>query len=282
MLTTDHRYTKSELYTLLKVPPRSQKGPWNTGYLKYKDEIFIFANMGIAGRTGHDYNNHWKNESLVWYGKTTSNISQPLIRHMLKPDTIVHVFTRNDDRDPFTYHGIGKAVDSSDEVPVKIVWQISEPSRQYKTTSAVTNEVNEPSLYITQAKNDDINETITREYKRRRGQKRFSENLFKVCQGKCCITGCTVKAVLHACHIIPHAESGNNDTSNGLLLRSDIHDLFDTHQIGIHPITLTIHIKKQLLNSEYKSLKDKTLLPRSEGNNPDVEALKIRWRIFNK
>lgn len=166
-------------------------------------------------------------------------------------------------------------------MPVNIIWQINKPG---KGITAVINEVDEQTLSknISQAKDDDINQKVTKEYRRRRGQKKFSDNLFIVCKGKCCTTGTTVKSVLHACHIIPHAESGNNNTTNGLLLRSDIHDLFDTHQIGIHPKTLKVHIKNQLLNSEYKNLKGKILLSRSNKERPNLEALKKRWNIFKE
>lgn len=281
-LIPGNRYTKSDLYTIFNIPSESQKGPWNTGYTEYNNEVFIFANIGVAGRTGHDYPNYWDNGNLVWRGKTKSHINQPLIKLMLKPETVKYLFTRERDRDPFTFHGVVTIEDIDEhEVPVKVVWKISTQIKLSKTVPIVNNKVSETTLSknIKQAENDDVGKRVLKSYRLRKGQKKFSDNLFIVCGGQCCITGCTVASVLHACHLIPHAQSGNNNTTNGLLLRSDIHDLFDLHLIGIHPTTFKIHVKKQLKNSEYASLKGKTLLPRIN-EEPNPEALKKRWQLF--
>ncbi len=276
-LIPGNRYTKSDLYTIFNVPGKRQKGSWNTGYLKYEEAVYIFANIGVAGRTGHDYDNHWKSGDLVWFGKTGSHVNQSVISYMLKPFTTVYLFTRENDRDPFTYQGLATPKHVfSDEVPVKIIWQIN------KTQFLV--DINEPSEAILrngikEAKNDDITKRIIKGYLERKGQRKFCDNLFKACNAKCCITGCSIEEVLQACHIIPHAETGNNNTANGLLLRSDIHDLFDAHLIGIHPITLKVHVKKSLRKTEYADLHGKPLLPRLY-KGPDKDALKRRWQLF--
>lgn len=45
--------------------------------------------------------------------------------------------------------------------------------------------------------------------------------------GKCVVTGTTVEAVLQAAHIEDHASGGSMSAENGLLLRVDLHLLFD-------------------------------------------------------
>jgi hypothetical protein len=45
--------------------------------------------------------------------------------------------------------------------------------------------------------------------------------------GKCQVTGTKCTAALEACHIIPVRDRGNDDIGNALLLRRDIHSLFD-------------------------------------------------------
>jgi len=42
----------------------------------------------------------------------------------------VHIFWRADDRDPFTYAGLGKAVEVIDETPVRVRWRFGEPRQQ--------------------------------------------------------------------------------------------------------------------------------------------------------
>jgi len=57
---------------------------------------------------------------------------------------------------------------------------------------------------------------------------------------RCAITGESTLPVLEAAHILPYAEHGPHEVSNGLLLRSDFHKLFD---IGLITITPSLNIK---------------------------------------
>ncbi|RZM24778.1 MAG: HNH endonuclease, partial [Pedobacter sp.] len=61
----------------------------------------------------------------------------------------------------------------------------------------------------------------------RRGQKSFRDKLLKAYEYKCAVTGCDVIATLEACHIMPYNGDYTNHIQNGILLRSDIHVLFD-------------------------------------------------------
>jgi 5-methylcytosine-specific restriction protein A len=122
MFNVNQEYTKIDIYKILDVPKRRQKGAWDTGYRRYNNEIFIFCNIGVAGRTGHDYGNVWDGERLLWYGKNKSHLKQPLIREMLTSHR-VHIFTRNDNYKPFTYRGLGNISSYEDTVPIKIVWE---------------------------------------------------------------------------------------------------------------------------------------------------------------
>jgi 5-methylcytosine-specific restriction protein A len=54
------QYTRNDIYRLLDVPQDRQGGNWHTGYHRYNDESLIFANVGGAGRTGHDYPNRFE------------------------------------------------------------------------------------------------------------------------------------------------------------------------------------------------------------------------------
>ena len=54
---------------------------------------------------------------------------------------------------------------------------------------------------------------------------------------KCPITGNSLTTVLQAAHIKPYAYEGSDDISNGLLLRADIHVLFDSGLLNLRPDT---------------------------------------------
>ena len=142
MFRIDHHYTKKDIYNILSVPEKNQKGAWDTGYRMYEGDIYIFANVGIPGRTGSDYNNFWDGEFFHWEAKTNSKITQPLIKKMISsnPDYNIQLFTRTDNNLPFTYEGNMIAASFEEAVPVKIIW--TNRSVQYLETSSGYN-VNE-------------------------------------------------------------------------------------------------------------------------------------------
>jgi hypothetical protein len=82
---------------------------------------------------------------------------------------------------------------------------------------------------------EDAREKVLAEIYRRRGQMRFRNSLLDAFDGKCAITGCTERQVLEAAHIRPYRGEHTNMPGNGLLLRADIHALFDLNLIAINP-----------------------------------------------
>jgi 5-methylcytosine-specific restriction protein A len=115
-------YTRADVFARLGIPD-PEGGPWYTGYSRHGDDYFIFCGIGTAGRTGHDYHNHFIGPDLVWYGKNGSKRGQPDIERLLSPSTTVYVFYRNNDRSPFTFAGIGRAKRIRDDSsPVEVTW----------------------------------------------------------------------------------------------------------------------------------------------------------------
>ncbi|PEH80353.1 HNH endonuclease [Burkholderia gladioli] len=108
----------------------------------------------------------------------------------------------------------------------------------------------------------------------REGQPQFRRALIDEYAGACAISGCTVEALLEAAHIIPYFGPHTNALSNGLLLRSDLHKLFDLHLIRIDPQACTVHLCDQLKDSEYACLDGRKLrAPKSPNNAPAVASL---------
>jgi putative restriction endonuclease len=68
----------------------------------------------------------------------------------------------------------------------------------------------------------------------RLGQGAFRVLVTDAYQRRCAVTGERTLPVLQAAHIKPYAESGPNRVSNGLLLRSDLHILFDRGYVTIN------------------------------------------------
>lgn len=123
------RYTRRQIRQVIGLDPDVKGGNWYTGYAEQNGADFIFCNVGIPGRTGHDYNNHFENNDLLWHGKTNSHKNQPVIQRMTGEAAEVHVFWREDERDPFTYAGLASAVEVTNDTPVKVRWRFSGKSK---------------------------------------------------------------------------------------------------------------------------------------------------------
>lgn len=116
-------YTRDQIANIIGYPEEKRGGgDFDTGYTKHNDAYFIFANVGNAGRTGHDYANRWDGRDLIWFGKSNTRVEQPRIQEMINGEFDVYVFWRGKDRSPFTFAGLAKAVEAEDTTPVRVVW----------------------------------------------------------------------------------------------------------------------------------------------------------------
>src|SRR6185369_1227809 len=61
----------------------------------------------------------------------------------------------------------------------------------------------------------------------RQGQAKFRQSVLSAYKNRCCISGFDVADALDAAHIVPYLGEHSNKVANGLLLRSDLHALFD-------------------------------------------------------
>ena len=112
------------------------------------------------------------------------------------------------------------------------------------------------------------------------GQTNFREIVINGYEGTCCISGCTELASLEAAHIRPYSGNNSNKIENSLLLRADIHKLFDRFLISIHPKKQTLVISNQVTDEYYTSLMDKQLF---KGRiKPSLKYLNEHYETFIK
>lgn len=125
---------------------------------------------------------------------------------------------------------------------------------------------------------EDLRETRTVTRKIRKGQERFRKMLMQIHGPKGMITGSSAPGVIEAAHIKPYRGPKDNHHQNGLLLRVDLHRLFDRDLIGFDPKTLKLHIHPVLKDTDWaqwdgiKLNVDKNLI--------SIPALQIRWKDF--
>jgi predicted RNA-binding protein with PUA-like domain len=125
-----------------------------------------------------------------------------------------------------------------------------------------------PGKEPNEAVDDDVAWKRLASLTRRRGQPAFRKRLLYLYDHKCAISGVNIDLVIDAAHIVNHAVSGVNHSDNGILLRSDLHDLFDAGLLVIDPDQYTVQIDESLSESEYWSLNGKTLHKRIDGSQP--------------
>jgi len=121
--------------------------------------------------------------------------------------------------------------------------------------------------------------------KPRLGQAGFRVEVIEVYHRRCAVTGEKTLPVLDAAHIKPYTEQGPHDTRNGILLRKDLHTLFDRGFItvtGDYFIEVSKKIKENYGNGkEYYAFHGKQL-----SNMPDAPIDKpakdfLQWHNEN-
>jgi hypothetical protein len=115
---------------------------------------------------------------------------------------------------------------------------------------------------------------------RRRGQQEFREKLLVAYGGRCAITGCDAVEALEAAHIVPYQGDETNSVQNGLLLRADIHTLFDVGLIGVRPEAMTVVVSERLMATSYREIAGACLrMPIDPSHRPNGAALRehLKW-----
>jgi putative restriction endonuclease len=120
----------------------------------------------------------------------------------------------------------------------------------------------------------------------RLGQGAFRVLVTEAYDRRCAITGERTLPVLEAAHIKPYAETGPHLISNGILLRSDLHILFDDGYITVTEdlrVQVSKRIKEEFENGrEYYQYLGKSLfkIPGADFERPSREFL--RWHNQNR
>jgi hypothetical protein len=148
-------------------------------------------------------------------------------------------------------------------------------SGQLPPTSAVV-----PAGDLFQIVDGDWREPILRHIMARRGQEAFREALRERYGDRCLMTGCRLLDALEAAHIKPYRGPQDNHPANGLLLRADLHTLFDLNLVGVEPETLIVHVHPSAREAGYGDLHGRAL--QYSSHPPSNEALTFRWCAFQR
>jgi len=114
---------------------------------------------------------------------------------------------------------------------------------------------------------------------RRQGGVRFRRALLSAYRGKCAMTRYDAPAALEAAHIVPYRGPQTNHPTNGLLLRADMHDLFDLGLVAVDSDTMNLLLAKELEGTMYEPFAGQPLwIPTESELRPNGEALENHRR----
>lgn len=119
----------------------------------------------------------------------------------------------------------------------------------------------------------------------RLGQRAFKSLVLTSYQRRCAITGNKVEPVLQAAHIRPIAEEGQHRVDNGLLLRSDVHILFDRGYLGVddrYRLQVSLRLRSDFGNGEefYSRAGQVIALPERRADRPSRDS--VLWHMDTK
>ena len=130
---------------------------------------------------------------------------------------------------------------------------------------------------------EDERRVVTTQQVRREQQGRFRDELLRAYQGACAISGTNVPEVLQAAHINPYRGKKSQVVNNGILLRADLHLLYDAHLVSIDPDTLAVRLSERLSGSDYVRFNMRRLnTPTSNSLAPCQDLLAIHYEQFRQ
>ena len=121
--------------------------------------------------------------------------------------------------------------------------QIAKPATVVAPEPGARHEQPDPDAYVVDPARRDERQRLLREHAVRPSQPRFRQALIALSGGAvCAISGCRVETAIQAAHLMPYLGEADHHPANGLLLRADLHLLFDRGRLGIEPVTRRVHL----------------------------------------
>ena len=111
------KYSREDIgYVCYPIEGRPKGGDWDTGYVRFEDNLIIFMNIGIPGKTGHDFPNDFnpKTDEITWFGKPNTHLNQPTFKKLISGGLKPYFFARWSHNDKFTFLGNGKILNIED------------------------------------------------------------------------------------------------------------------------------------------------------------------------
>jgi hypothetical protein len=286
--------------------PGERKAFWLTyvppeGFTNYEEAV-------RRTREGLPYNDTWQVESDVLRSEERVFILRQgdgqargiVARGITTSDPYKSTFNRDDTgRETFRVNIRLDSLTAHDETPVKDPYYPI-TGKSYQGPQVSGRPINDTNLlqsieaqwaarFDTQTRSPEVLVAATAERQRvkrsildRSGQPQFRDAVIEAYKGQCALTDCTTEEALEAAHIIPCSANGEDCVQNGLLLRADLHTLFDLDLFWIDPDTRKVNLAPKLAGGYYKWLEGKPLGENHVSVNLRARTSELRWRFANR
>lgn len=165
----------------------------------------------------------------------------------------------------FTFEGVSPS-------GVKYLGAVMEGADNYVTQDVIDDFIleNEAGVIL------DARRKVSRLIHQRQGQTKFRAEVLDAYDLSCAVTSYDAAPALEAAHILPYRGKYTNHVQNGILMRADIHNLFDQGLIAISPDDdLRILVSPKLSGTRYEELAGRELTrPKDVAFMPSLSALR--------
>jgi hypothetical protein len=152
--------------------------------------------------------------------------------------------------------------------PTLAKYSALEPTAAYDVKGGVDDEASLPMEFAANA------------IRARRGKRELRDALLRMFGDRCALTGNCPKDLLEVAYVLPYPTGDVHAPGNALLMRADVHTLWDLNLIGINPGTGRVHVATKLAASGYEKLGGRKLPAGLDKSRVSANALSERWRMF--
>ncbi len=116
----------------------------------------------------------------------------------------------------------------------------------------------------------------------RRGTTNLRNTLLRMYHNHCAVCGACPRDLLEVAYLAPYPAGDVHSPRNAILLRSDLHTLWDVNLIGIEPETMELHLHSRLRGTYCEQFAGKKIDAAADPSRIDVTALRERWAHFQQ
>ena len=81
-----------------KIFENNRLGKWDTTLVSHDDNLVIFMNINVPGKSGHFFYNNYiaSTKEVTWYGRPGTHSDQPLMQRLIQNQISPFIFARWD------------------------------------------------------------------------------------------------------------------------------------------------------------------------------------------